>query len=79
MKLSSCVSVAVFGFESLDDVIRNSQFNFSDSESKINYFEGDKVSFCHYLVNHFCTPGATILDLTNDSEGLNFLNSLHSY
>ena len=79
MKLNRCVSVAVFGYESLDDVMRSSQFHFSESESKRNHFQGEKVGFCHYLVNHFCATGGTTLDLTNDTEGLNFMNSLYSY
>lgn len=60
----------MLGFESLDDTIRSSQFNFGESDSKNNYFEGDKISFSNYLVNHFCTPGGTTLDLSDDSEGL---------
>ena len=79
MKLSSCVSVVVIGFESLDDAIRSSQFAFAENESRNNYFEGDKVGLCQYLVNHFCIPGSTTLDLSDDSEGLISMNSLYSY
>lgn len=75
MKLNTCISVVVLGFESLDDKIRNSQFNFGENESKNNYFEGDRISFCHYLVNHFCSPGGTIINLSDDSKGLHFMNA----
>ena len=70
MKLDPCVSAVIIGFQSTDDTIKMTQFNFTDGESKCNFFEGDKMGFCEYLVSHFCTPGGTVLDLSGDPEGL---------
>lgn len=70
MKLNACVSVVLFGFQSTDDMIKKSQFDFTATEEKNNYFEGDYNAFAHYLMDHFCMSGSTVLDLTEDSEGL---------
>ena len=70
MKLNPCVSTVVLGFYSVDDTIKNSQFNFTTSEPKNDYFEGDQMTFSQFLIDHFCNSGSTILDLTDDSEGL---------
>lgn len=70
MKLNPCVSAVVLGFHSADDTIQKSQFDFTANDPKNNYFEGDKITFSQYLIDHFCNSGSTILDLTDDSEGL---------
>lgn len=72
MKFNSSTSAVIFGYESLDDTISNNQFNFTENDSKNNYFEGNKMEFCQYLVKHFCSPGDTTLDLSDDPEGLHY-------
>lgn len=70
MKLDPCTSAVIIGYQSTDDIIKITQFAFSDGESKCNFFEGDEKGFCEYLVSHFCIPGGTVLDLSGDPEGL---------
>ena len=69
MKLDCCVSAIVIGFKSIDDNIRSSQFIFGEEESMRNYLEGERACLYDYLLQHFCSPNSTILDLSNDREG----------
>ena len=61
MKLDDCISTVVLGYESIDDRVKDSQFNFDENDSKRNYFEGDRMNFCNHLVSHFCSPAGTTL------------------
>ena len=72
MKLDDCISTVVLGYESIDDRVKDSQFKIDENDSKRNYLEGDRMNFCNHLVSHFCSPGGTTLDLSDDPEGLQF-------
>lgn len=38
-------------------------------ESEPNYIKGSMTVDCLYLIKHFCSPGGTILDMSNDPRG----------
>jgi len=68
-KLDSFVMVAVLGFHSIDCTIESSQWLYGPEESRPNYIKGSRKDISLYLIEHFCSPSGTILDLSNDPKG----------
>lgn len=70
MKFDRCVSTVVLGFQSIDDTISSSQFIFKEREKRENFFVGERVALAEYLLDHFCPPGGTVLDISCDPAGM---------
>ena len=68
-KLDSCVMVAVLGYQSIDGLTKGTQFIYEEKESRANYIKGSREDISVYLLQHFCSPGGTVLDMSNDSRG----------
>ena len=68
-KLDSYVLVAVLGFQSLDGFVADSQFTYNPDEMKPNYVKGSREEIDAYIMEHFCSPCGTILDVSNDARG----------
>ena len=69
MKLDRCVSTVVLGFQSIDDTISSSQFIFREGERRKNFFVGEHVGLVEHILDHFCSLGGTVLDMTCDPAG----------
>ena len=71
--------VAVLGYESMGGIVADSQFSYhSESEElKPNYIEGSRKEISTYIMEHFCSPCGTILDVSNDTRGK--ILTIHSY
>ena len=65
----------VLGYQSIDGLTKGSQFIFEEGESTSNFIKGSKEDISIYLLKHFCSPGGTVLDISNDSEGKCYNNS----
>ena len=77
LELDKCVSVAMLGFQSVDDTARANQFMFKEGESKKNFYCGDHSGLCEYLLEHFCPPTGTVLDMSCDPAGMYVLIQLY--
>ena len=69
-ELDKCVSVAMLGFQSVDDIARANQFMYKEGENKKNFYCGDRSGLFEYILEHFCPPTGTVLDMSCDPEGI---------
>jgi len=69
-ELDKCVSVVMVGFQSVDDIARANRFMFKEGESKKNFYSGDRSGLFEYMLEHFCPPTGTVLDMSCDPEGI---------
>ena len=70
LKLDRCISTIVLGFQSINDTVQSSQLIFRDGENKQNFFVGERPGLVEYVLEHFCPPGSTVLDMTCDPSGM---------
>ena len=61
--------VAVLGYQSIDGLTKSTHFIYGEEEVKANYVKGSREHISVHLIQHFCSPGGTILDITNDPKG----------
>lgn len=73
IKLDRCVSTVVLGYQCIDDTVKNSQVIFRDGEKKQNFFVGERTALVEYVLDHFCPPGGTVLDMTCDPSGMHIV------
>ena len=69
-ELDKCVSVAMLGFQSVDDIAWANQFMYKEGESKKNFYSGDHSGLFEYILEQFCPPTGTVLDMSCDPEGI---------
>ena len=73
MKLEKCVKAIVLGFNSIDDTMKLSQFNFKPEEKRVNLYSGERASLFQYILDHFCCPSGTVLDISCNPTGLKYI------
>lgn len=75
LKLDKCVSAVMLGFQSIDDTVKSTQFMFKEGETKENFFIGEHTGLFEYLLDHFCCPNGTVLDMSCDPAGMYYIDS----
>ena len=60
----------MLGFQSINDTIDSSQFIYRDGEKRQNFFVGNNVALYQYVLEHFYSPGGTVLDMSGDPVGM---------
>ena len=65
----------MLGFQSIDDNIKSTQFIYKEGEIKQNFFCGEHPELYEYILDHFCCPSGTVLDMSCDPAGVYFIDN----